>query len=215
MQEFNKESILQQFEFPTDERLISVLPKSFPFYWHEKLEEDQVKHFTDSDEIKHFPNKSSSMSINLSSHTVLEGCIVITNSTVYECRPRLSPERLFVELCITQMDSKPIEQLGLSLGLDLNFLFECAADYLLCHGNSKQATRIFHMSKDSPVSRVASFAKYGYIHEILPYLQQLLRKEPSDVRPEEKKQLVQLGLRGLVCRLMQDPDNEDIAENFR
>lgn len=215
LQEFNKEAVLQQFEFPVDEKLVAVQQRSFPFYWHEKLEEEQLKLLTDSDEIKTFTTKSSAALIPLSSHTVLDGCIVITTSTVYECRPRVSPERLFLELCVSQNDSKVIEQLGLSLGLDLNFLFEIAADFLLCHGNSKQATRIFHMSKGSPVSRVSSFAKYGYIHEILPYLQQMLRKETSELSPSHHEQLVELGLHGLVCRLVQEPDNEDTVETFR
>lgn len=206
--------MLQQFEFPSDEKLLSVRAKTFPFYWHVKLEEEQIKHLSDSDEgMSH--HKPSVMSIPLDTHTVLEGCIVISNTTVYECRPRISPERLFLEFCVTQSDPRPIEQLGLSLGLDLNFLFEKAVDFLLSNGDSKQATRIFHLSKGSPVARVASFAKHGYVNEILPYLQQLLRKEPSDIRPEERYHLVQLGLHGLVCRLIQEPQDEGLMENFR
>lgn len=215
--------MLQQFEFPSDEKLISVLPRSFPFYWHEKLEEEQLKHLNDADEMKSSASLNmssatkmpSALSLPLSSHTVIEGCIIVTSNTVYECRPRVSPERLFLELCITQTDSKLIEQLGLSLGLDLNFLFETAADFLLSHGNSKQASRIFHMSKGSPISRISSFAKYGYIPEILPYLQQLLRKEQIDFTSEQQKQLMELCLHGFVCRVVQEPDNEEIVENFR
>ena len=59
----------------------------------------------------------------------------------------ISPERLFLELCVSQSDALFAEQLGISLSLDLNFLLEIAADFLLRHGNSKQATRLFHMSK--------------------------------------------------------------------
>ena len=34
-------------------------------------------------------NRISAFDIQLTSHTVLDGCIIVTDSTVYECRPRL------------------------------------------------------------------------------------------------------------------------------
>ena len=218
-QEFNKEATLQQFELPSDEKLISVMQKTFPFYWHEKLEEDQIKLLHDQDEQKltgsHSSKMLSAIEIPLSLHTVLDGCIIVTDCTVYECRPRTSPERLFLDLCVNQTDSKLVEQLGISLGLDLNYLLEAAADFLLCHGNSKQATRLFHMSKGNPINRISSFAKYGYILDIMPYLQQLLYKESKDLRDEDRKKLIELGLHGLVLKLSQDPSSEEIIEIFR
>ncbi|XP_052272508.1 uncharacterized protein LOC127873013 isoform X1 [Dreissena polymorpha] len=213
--DFNKDSVVQQFEIPPDEKLVSILAKPFPFYWHEKLEEDHHKHLADTDDHKNAESLPSAYNIILNSHTVLDGCIVITNNTVYECRPRISPERLFLELCISQSDSSLVEQLGISLGLDLNFLFEIASDYLLSHGNCKQATRLFHLSKGSPISRIASFSKYGYVHEILPYLQQLLRKGNSELNLDDHRKLVELGLYGLVYRLTLEPDNEELINNFK
>ncbi|XP_052768315.1 uncharacterized protein LOC128208770 [Mya arenaria] len=213
-EEFNKESVLQQFEFSADEKLMSIFPKSFPFYWHEKLENDFSRHPQDTD-YKQADNVPSALDIPLSSHTVIDGCIIVTENTVYECRPRVSPERLFLELCINQSDSSLIDQLGISLGLDLNILFERAAEYLLSQGVSKQATRLFHMSKGSPLLRVASFSKYGYIHEILPYIQQLLRKDESDISGADQHRLVELGLHGLVYRLTLEQDNTEIIQMFR
>ncbi|KAL4238144.1 hypothetical protein ACF0H5_002856 [Mactra antiquata] len=218
-QNFNSDAVLQQFEIPADEVLQSVIPKSFPFYWHEKLESDQIKLLSDQDEIKADGNSSteslSAIEIPVRSHTVLDGCIIITNTGVYECRPRASPERLFLELCLSQPDSKVIEQLGISLGLDLNFLLEVAADFLLCHGRSKQATRLFHMSKASPVNRIASFAKYGFIHEIMPFLLQMLRKERSSLNGTKYKYIIELGLHGLILKLSEEPNNEDVITVFR
>lgn len=157
----------------------------------------------------------SALAIPLSRQTVLDGCIIVTDCTVYECRPRASPERLFLELCINQTDSNFMEQLGISLGLDLNFLFEVAADFLLSHNKSKQASRLFHMAKGNPINRVSSFAKYGYIQEIMPFLQQLLRKDNSELMSEEYKKLVDLGLHGLVLRLSHEPENEEVTNIFR
>ena len=60
---------------------------------------------------------------------------------------RISPERLCLELCMGRSDVSVAERLGISLSLDLNSLFEVAADYLLSHGNSKQANRLFQTAK--------------------------------------------------------------------
>ena len=100
LQEFNKDAILQQFEFSPEEKLLDILPKSFPFYWHEKLEEQELK-LLSNQEAESKTNSDteqtgltiskvpSALGIVLNSHTVLDGCVIVTNSTVYECRPRL------------------------------------------------------------------------------------------------------------------------------
>ena len=88
-QEFNKDAILQQFDISSEEKLLSILLKSFPFYWHEKLEEQQTRsgvEQTEPDGTGH--SRISAFDIHLTSHTVLDGCIIVTDSTVYECRPR-------------------------------------------------------------------------------------------------------------------------------
>lgn len=87
MQEFNREAILQQFDFSGDEKLLSILLKSFPFYWHEKLEEQQRG--TTGQMAGTSCSRISAFDIQLTSHTVLDGCIIVTDSNVYECRPRL------------------------------------------------------------------------------------------------------------------------------
>ena len=98
-QPFNKDAVLQQFELPPEDKLLTILPKSFPFYWHEKLEEQLGKLSYDQDDARSTGSELeqsgvdqykalSAFGIPLSSHTVLDGCIVISDSTVYECRPR-------------------------------------------------------------------------------------------------------------------------------
>lgn len=211
--EFNREAILQQFDFSGDEKLLSILLKSFPFYWHEKLEEQQRG--TTGQMAGTSCSRISAFDIQLTSHTVLDGCIIVTDSNVYECRPRISPERLCLELCVSQSDVSVAEQLGISLSLDLNSLFEVAADYLLSCGNSKQASRLFQTAKSSPAKRVAKFAKYGFIHEVIPYLLQVLSKDYNDVTMEEKKQLSDMALHGLVYQLKHEPDQTNVADTLK
>lgn len=91
-QDFNKEAILQQFDLPQEERLLTVLKKSFPFYWHEKREED-LRQKMAQDVLMGATSKpgilpSTAYDMQVTSHTVLDGCIIITGASVYECRPR-------------------------------------------------------------------------------------------------------------------------------
>ena len=89
LQEFNREAIIQQFDISNEEKLLSVLQKSFPFYWHEKLEEQQARTSVEQAEPDGTSqNRVSAYDVQLTSHTVLDGCIIVTDSTVYECRPR-------------------------------------------------------------------------------------------------------------------------------
>ena len=97
-QDFNKDSVIQQFDIPQDERLLGVMSKSFPFYWHEK-HEGEIKQgllsqavlpgSDSSDPVQSSPNQFlGSYDIDVPSHTVLNGCIIVTDAGVYECRPR-------------------------------------------------------------------------------------------------------------------------------
>ena len=105
-QEFNKESIVQQFEMNSGERVLAVIKRSYPFYWHKRNEErrqqaSQVETIsllsgsTDQSAAKKpfVASQSASLlrdaySVQLNTHTVLDGCLVITDKAVYETRPR-------------------------------------------------------------------------------------------------------------------------------
>ena len=105
-QEFNKESIVQQFEMNSGERVLAVIKRSYPFYWHKRNEErrqqaSQVETISllsgstdQSAARKPFVASQSASSlrdaysVQLNTHTVLDGCLVITDKAVYETRPR-------------------------------------------------------------------------------------------------------------------------------
>lgn len=99
LKEFNKEAVLQHFDLPADEKLLTVVKKSFPFYWHDKREENFKQQMMRNKETglwDHSENKSlgtyggayRSFEIQINGHTVLNGCLVITDTAVYELRPR-------------------------------------------------------------------------------------------------------------------------------
>ena len=69
--------------------------------------------------------------------------------------------------------------------------------------------------QSSPAKRIAKFAKYGFIQEIIPYLLQLLSKSNAEVTVEEKKQLSDMALHGLVYQLKQDLEQSSVADTLR
>ena len=93
-QVFNKDAVLQQFDLPQEERLIIVVKKSYPFYWHEKREENLRQKTAQDAELGVTSKDSlstgllSAYDVQVTTHTVLHGCIIITESSIYECRPR-------------------------------------------------------------------------------------------------------------------------------
>ncbi|KAK3585949.1 hypothetical protein CHS0354_038491 [Potamilus streckersoni] len=214
--DFNKDAVVQQFDFPKEEKLLTIIKKSFPFYWHEKQEElKRAKLKVDSASAD--PNKViSALHIQLNSHTVMDGCIIITDTCVYECRPRISPERLFLEFCVHQSDTSVAEQLGVSLSLDLNSLLEVAAEYILSRGNSTRAGRLFQMAKCNPVKRSKYFAKYGFISEVLSYTRHVVMKDNAELTPTERNQLSDLLILCYVYQIKQNTQEKTtLEENFR
>ena len=89
-QKFNKESVLQEFQLAADERVVAVYKRPYPFFWHERYGDERTSREPESPggiEIKARPLKLSSQ-CELTSHTVLDGCMVLTNQALYKCRPR-------------------------------------------------------------------------------------------------------------------------------
>ena len=78
---------------PDEEKLIGVERKRYPFYYHEHHETEWANRMRAGSFI--MPSKSadtahldaSVLNIPVTTHTVLDGCIIVTDSCVYEIRP--------------------------------------------------------------------------------------------------------------------------------
>ena len=81
--------------------------------------------------------------------------------------------------------------------------------FILCH-----EVLVYYL-QSSPAKRVAKFAKYGFIQEVIPYLLQLLSKSNVEVTVEERKQLSDMALHGLVYQLKQDLEQTHVADTLR
>lgn len=175
-QDFNKEAVLQTLGLPEGEHVLTFWRRTFPFYWHDKHEQLLSEAQIMDKEVSSIP---------ITSHTVLYGCIIVTDSAVYECRPRMSPERLFLQLAIVAMEISKAEQLAISVGLDLTLLAERAGDHLLKLGHISQAISSYALSKCQHAKRIASLAHQGCLQEMLMLLKRVLQNIGSDSTASE------------------------------
>lgn len=102
-------SIIQTFALPPGEKLVAMFQHSETV--DSVIVEDNFDHSQD-------PTSSSGVS-----HTV-DGMILVTTSGVFQCQPRTSPEKLFLELAVNSSDTSAADVLAITSGLDVNKLYE-------------------------------------------------------------------------------------------
>ncbi|CAG2245012.1 PI4KA [Mytilus edulis] len=208
--DFQQKSVLQQFDIPQNEHLLTIQKKSFPFYWHEKCEENMRQKYNQDIKLgltssgSWQPGLTMSHDIQLTNHTVLDGCIIITDSAVYEMKPRISPERLFLELTFYS-ESAHVENLGIGLGLDVNTLYEKSAEYLLQRGHVAQAIKFCKVVKSTSYKLVMYLAKYGFVADAISHL--TLALSNKEISTADRKHVSNLYLHCMVYQL-QDGDEE-------
>ena len=79
--------------------------------------------------------------------TTLDGCVIVTSRALYHCRQRSSPEGLFLDLALSERDASLAENLGITLGLDMNALYEQAAERKLTEGDVQRAMSLYRNSQ--------------------------------------------------------------------
>uniref|UniRef100_T1IUI1 Uncharacterized protein n=1 Tax=Strigamia maritima TaxID=126957 RepID=T1IUI1_STRMM len=134
--------------------------------------------------------------------TRLHGCLVILETMVFECRPRMSPERLFLELVLMQ-DLKSSEKLGVTLGLDVNKLYETTADYQLSQGHFAAAVRLYQLSKCPHVRSVANFAAHGCVGELLSYVRVLFSNQGVEFPLSDRRHFANMELLCYVHQILE------------
>ncbi|XP_055999241.1 uncharacterized protein LOC125654012 isoform X3 [Ostrea edulis] len=223
--EFNKEAVLQHFDLPVDEKLLTVVKKSFPFYWHDKREENLKQQMLKNKEtglwdqdddriLGTYGGAYRSFEIQINGHTVLNGCLIITDSAVYELRPRISPERLFLDLALGKSEGGVTDNLGIALGLDINTLYELSAENCVQSQNYDRAIKLFKMAKSSFMKRVSCFAKHGRVQEVMSHLRLALGDRASDLTTVEKKQLSNMAIYCYIYLLKQGAGEERLKDTF-
>ena len=75
------------------------------------------------------PDRSQTPTGSGVSHTV-DGMILVTTSGVFQCQPRTSPEKLFLELAVSSSDTSAADVLAITSGLDVNKLYEVGMSFI-------------------------------------------------------------------------------------
>ncbi|XP_076469360.1 uncharacterized protein LOC143299801 isoform X3 [Babylonia areolata] len=203
LQDFNDDAVIQKLELPPGEKLLGACQRSFPFYWHDKQEEQQRARLRQGTVLEQPTMDTVAMDpqafeIPVTSHTVLDGCIIVTDTAVYECRPRASPERLFLQHTMVSGETGLAEHLAISVGLDITLLAELAAQHLLGQGQVSRAVRLYSISKPKPgrkcshLKRVAHLAGQGCIGEMVVMLRQALHNAGSELSSMERRVLADM-----------------------
>ena len=66
----------------------------------------------------------------------VDGLILVTTSGVFQCKPKTSPEKLFLELAVNSADTSAADILAITSGLDVNKLYEVSAQAVIKDFNS-------------------------------------------------------------------------------
>lgn len=142
----------------------------------------------------------------------VDGCLVITTAAVYEIRPRVSPEELFIDLAVNNVDTTAADRLAIITGLDVNTLYEQAGDIAMEAGQLRHALDLYQASKCPHSLRVKKFSHHASVADVITYIQEILQK-PSDVSSLERKQLANMAVKCFVQQVLEkDSNNEEMIK---
>ncbi|KAF6037867.1 hypothetical protein EB796_003824 [Bugula neritina] len=142
--------VIHQFDLGEDESIKYMSAIKFPVTWHNELVET-----------------SSKQDCVSSKHTILDGCLLVTNRRMIQFTPEFSPEQLFLNWSTSQtIDVERLHLLAQVTHIDFLNLYLHSADFHLRKGNLEQALDCLHYSKCDDNSKVSLLYKYGE-HELV------------------------------------------------
>ncbi|XP_046841224.1 uncharacterized protein LOC124435332 isoform X2 [Xenia sp. Carnegie-2017] len=152
---------------------------------------------------------------NVSGHShPVDGCLVITSAAVYEIRPRVYPEELFVELAVKNVDTAAADRLAIITGLDVNSLYEQAGDIAMEAGQLQHALELYQASKCQHSRRVRKLSQHASIVDVIVYIQEILHK-PAEVSSTDRKKLANLAVRCFVKQILENDSNCEEMSKFK
>lgn len=132
----------------------------------------------------------------------LDGCVIVQKNKVLLCRMLKSPRDLFLSLTSLPSDLPAAERLGVLLGLDIHKLYEAGAELQLAEGHFAQAVRLYQLSKCPQLKRVAHFVSYGYLSELIAYIQVLFTTKGMEIAMPDKAHFANIALHCFVQQVM-------------
>ncbi|CAI8053290.1 Ultraviolet-B receptor UVR8 [Geodia barretti] len=104
--------------------------------------------------------------------THLGGCIIVTKTSVYQCRQIYCPDSIFLDMALSLKEQEKAEDFGITLKLDICGLYKVAAERVLEQRNFSQALKLFELSHCRPQHIIQSFARIKKVPELVKYLHQ-------------------------------------------
>ncbi|EFA80011.1 regulator of chromosome condensation domain-containing protein [Heterostelium album PN500] len=118
----------------------------------------------------------------------MPSCYLWTNFSVYEFRPKKSPEEIFFELVSKNLEKIDGEALGKTFRMDLLSLYETAADLSFDQGRYGRALDLYYLSGVKTNKLVLKFLEIGRMDIIMTHLKAILH-QPDAFNDQEKKRM--------------------------
>jgi hypothetical protein len=150
--------------------------------------------------------------------THLGGCIMVTKTTVYQCRQKLCPDSIFLDLALSPKKQEKAEEFGITLKLDICGLYQVAAEKVLSEENFSHALKLFELSQCSPQHIIKSFAKLKKVPELVQYLHQAVYDDAGHASFANTKQAQDILFQCFLhecLRLYGTPDGSVMLDKFR
>lgn len=187
--EFNKNSYIQTFTFQHEETVRYLLSPT--------QADNDVRNVSSSPSLLSQSTDESKTKMSLedmSSRICRDTCVIVTNKSVYQLRPRDTPGALVFEYIREQKNLEKSEILAKIFGLDLQMILETVAEKQLEFGNLENAVTLYKLSKCQPLKSVLKLAEAGFTDRLLTYITSLLHQnnQVSNLSLTEKVHLSNL-----------------------
>lgn len=124
----------------------------------------------------------------------LGGCCVVTSTGILECVSAAPPEKLFRRILLAGANPEP---LGATLHLDLDRLYQQAAEDVFASGDVQAAMELYLLARTPHEEILPKFAAGGHLWIITNYLRRQL-SNPGSLPHASRKQMANLLL--LCCK---------------
>lgn len=186
--EFDSDSLISQFRFENDEKILSIYKLSDLSLNNESSDSESSKKVQ-----KTFVLAKSESELNIRKPKI-DTCIVVTNKSVYKIGLRCSVIEKFVHLVTEELIFEKAERLAIMFGLSVQQLLEYSGDLLLSQERFKHAITLYRLSKCRILKSVLKFAVSGHCYELLGYITVCLTAANAEMSMSTKNHLSNLAI---------------------
>eukprot|EP01127_Copromyxa_protea_P018804 TRINITY_DN5996_c0_g2_i1.p1 TRINITY_DN5996_c0_g2~~TRINITY_DN5996_c0_g2_i1.p1 ORF type:complete len:1186 (-),score=164.77 TRINITY_DN5996_c0_g2_i1:961-4518(-) len=152
-----------------------------------------------------FPNVHRPQSLN--------GFYCWSQDTLYEIKPKQSPEKMFFKLLASSRDDEA-EIIGTAFKLDILHLYETAADERFAKQDYGRALALYYLSNIEVNKLVSLFLGINRMDIVITKLRGLLRR-PQSMSASDQKRISQILLRCYIQRLLSTHVQGEIDQDLQ